>query len=69
VNLCSQLPWGLVLDFLGPRVCNMWSTIIVVAGFILLATSARGATDAFLLVSQRHNQPPHLNHAFAHTLR
>lgn len=48
VNLLSQLPWGLVLDFLGPRVCNMWSTVLVMAGFILLALSAQGVLDAYL---------------------
>ena len=49
VNLLSQLPWGLVLDFLGPRVCNMFSTSLVISGFILLSLSARGVCDGFML--------------------
>jgi hypothetical protein len=48
VNLCSQLPWGLVLDFLGPRVCNLWSSFLVITGFMLLSLSARGVVDGFL---------------------
>lgn len=48
MNLLSQLPWGVVLDFLGPRVCNLWSTTLVICGFVLLSLSARGVTDAYL---------------------
>jgi len=48
VNLCSQLFWGCVLDWLGPRVCNMWSTFLVMVGFVLLSLSSRGVMDGFL---------------------
>jgi len=49
INLAGQLPWGCILDFLGPRVCNLWSTFLVITGFVLLSLSARGLMDGYML--------------------
>jgi hypothetical protein len=48
VNLCSQLPWGYILDRVGPRKCCALSTSLVIAGFILLSSSARGWGDFYM---------------------
>jgi MFS family permease len=49
VNLCSQLPWGFILDWFGPRVCCCSALAVVISGFLGLCFSLNSSIDLYLL--------------------
>ena len=48
-NLASQLPWGVLLDRYGPRICSTISSSCVMFGFILLSIATPQSTSLYMV--------------------